>query len=144
MSKTSILGQLKMTSKPITVSSDPVIARREKLLARLHEQREMALCFIDGKQHVATWQKTVVDAETGEKTIETVPRRVKAWFSGAADKMLLEIRYGNVLIELAPGQNAIEVGPASKLIPTIDTVIEAVKAGEVDVLLKKFEKSAKG
>jgi hypothetical protein len=141
MSKAStILSRLKMTAKPAAVSSDPVIARREKLLVRLQEQREMALCFVDGKAYTATWQKTVVDAETGAKKIEEVPRRVKAWFSGAADKMLLEVRYGNVLVELAPGQNAIEVGAAAKLEPTIDTVIEAVAAGEVDELLTSITK----
>lgn len=143
MSKTSILGRLKMTNKPVKVSSDPIIARREKLLVRLQEQRKMAQCFIDGKQYIATWQKTIVDAETGEKKIENIPRRVKQWFSGTADKMLLEIRYGNVIIELAQGQNAIDVGATAKLIPTIDTVIEAVSTGELDEILKGFNKPPK-
>lgn len=143
MSKASILGRLKMTSKPVKVSSDPIIARREKLLIRLQEQREMAQCFIDGKQYVATWEKTIIDMETGERKIKVIPRRVKQWFSGIADKMLLEIRYGNVVIELAQGQNAIDVGAATKLIPTIDTVIEAVSTGELDEILKGFDKPRK-
>jgi hypothetical protein len=143
MSKASILGRLKMTTKPVKTSSDPIVARREKLLGRLQEQREMAQCFIDGKHYVATWQKTIIDSETGEKRIESVPRRVKQWFSGASDKILLEIRYGNAVIELAQGQNAIDVGATAKLIPTIDTVIEAVSTGEFDEILKGFDKPRK-
>ncbi|RFP17900.1 hypothetical protein D0T25_20650 [Duganella sp. BJB488] len=61
----------------------------------------------------------------------------------SADNIVLEVRYGNVPIEFAPGKTAIEVGKTAKLIPTIDTVIEAIKAGEVDDILKVIKKPAK-
>jgi len=140
MSK-SILSSLKLTEKTSTKNADPIITRRNKLLTRLQEQRAMAVCFIDGKEYVgASKQKATVNAETGETTTETVQKRVKSWFSGSADAMILEVRYGNVPIELAIGKTGIEVGKVVKLLPTIDTVIEAVKAGEVDDLLKAFDK----
>jgi hypothetical protein len=144
MSKATILSTLKMTSKPAKASTDPIIARREKLLTRLQEQREIALCFVDGKPFVGPdKQRVKINAETGGKTTETTPKRVKAWFSGAADSIVLEVRYGNVPIEFAPGKTAVEVGKVAKLVPTIETVIEAVKAGEVDELLKAIKKPAK-
>jgi hypothetical protein len=143
MSK-SILSGLKITAMPAKVSNDPLTARRENLLARLLEQREVALCFVDGKAFVGPdKQRVKINKETGEKTTETVQKRVKAWFTGDADNMLLEVRYGNVPIEFAPGKTAIEVGKAAKLVPTIETVIEAVKAGEIDELLKAIKKPAK-
>lgn len=144
MSKASILSTLKMTSKPAKASTDPVVARREKLLIRLQEQKAMALCFVDGKPFVGPdKQRVKINAETGEKTAETTPKRVKAWFSGSTDNIVLEVRYGNVPIEFAPGKTAVEVGKNARLIPTIETVIEAVKAGEVDELLKAIKKPAK-
>jgi hypothetical protein len=143
MSK-SILSSLKITAMPAKVSNDPLTARRENLLARLLEQREVALCFVDGKPFVGPdKQRVKINKETGEKTTTTVQKRVKAWFSGDADNVLLEVRYGNVPIEFAPGKTAIEVGKAAKLVPTIETVIEAVKAGEVDEILKAIKKPAK-
>lgn len=143
MSKASILSTLKMTTKPAKASTDPIVARREKLLTRLLEQREVALCFVDGKPYAAPdKQRVKINKETGEKTTETTPKRVKAWFSGSADNIVLEIRYGNVPMELSPGKAAIEVGKTAKLVPTIDTVIEAVKAGEVDEILKSIKKPA--
>ncbi len=145
MSKATFLSTLKMTSKPLKASTDPIVARREKLLTRLQEQREIALCFVDGKPFVGPEKQRVkINAETGEKTTETVPKRVKAWFSGAADNMVLEVRYGNVAMELVPGKTAIEVGKAAKLVPILETVIDAVKAGEVDDILKAIKKPAKG
>ncbi|OEZ55671.1 DUF6641 family protein [Duganella sp. HH105] len=144
MSKATILSTLKMTNKPAKASTDPIVARREKLLTRLQEQREIALCFVDGKVYTAPdKQRVKINAETGEKTTESTPKRVKAWFSGSADNIVLEVRYGNVPIELAPGKTAVEVGKIARLIPTIETVIEAVKAGEVDELLKAIKKPAR-
>lgn len=144
MSKTSILSSLKLTNSPVKTSTDPIIVRREKLLTRLQEQRELALCFVDGKPYIAPdKQRIKTNRETGEKTTVVVKKRVKAWFSGSDGNMLLEVRYGNVPIEFAQGKSAIEVGKVQQLLPTIDTVIEAVKAGEIDELLKGFDKTAK-
>lgn len=143
MSK-SILAALKLIQKPEAKSSDPIIERRNRLLERLQEQKALALCYVDGKPFVGPdKQKKVVNKETGVTTTETVQKRVKAWFNGSADNMLLEIRYGNVAIELVPGKTVIEVGKVAKLVPTIETVIEAVNAGEVDELLKAVKKPAK-
>jgi hypothetical protein len=144
MSKATILSTLKLTNKPVKASTDPIVARREKLLTRLQEQREIALCFVDGKVYTAPdKQRVKINKETGEKTTETVQKRVKAWFTGNADNMVLELKYGNVPLELSPGKTGIEVGKTARLIPTLETVIEAVKAGEVDELLKAIKKPAK-
>ena len=144
MSKASILSTLKMTVKQEAKSSDPIVNRRNRLLERLQEQKALALCYVDGKPFVGPdKQKKVVNKETGETTTEVVQKRVKAWFSGSADDMLLEVRYGNVAMELVPGKTAVEVGKVAKLVPTIETVIEAVKAGEVDELLKAYDKPSK-
>lgn len=138
MSKTSILGSLKLISMPAKASTDQI--RRQKLLTRLQEQRALAVCFVDGTPFVAERKKVVVD-DAGNKTTVTVPKRVKAWFRDVKGQVLLEVRYGNVPIELANGKTAIAVGDVKNLLPTLDAVVEAIDAGEFDDLLKKFDKT---
>ena len=54
----------------------------------------------------------------------------------------MTVRYGAKPIEFAPGKAAIAVGKKEKLIPTIETVIAAVQAGELDTVLATMSKSA--
>ena len=45
---------------------------------------------------------------------------------------MLDVRYGNRRLELKPGKPTIEVGSADNLLPTLETIKEAVIAGELD------------
>ena len=45
---------------------------------------------------------------------------------------MLDVRYGNKRIELTPRKPTIEVGETENLIPTLETIKEAVIAGELD------------
>ena len=49
---------------------------------------------------------------------------------------MLQLRYGNKPLQITAKEGTIEVGTLDKLPETIDTVIEAVKAGELDKQLK--------
>jgi hypothetical protein len=50
---------------------------------------------------------------------------------------LLTIRYGNKLIELEKGKNAIELSSKAELEPTLQSVKKAVDNGEFDTLLEE-------
>ena len=54
----------------------------------------------------------------------------------------LTVRYGARPIEFAPGNAEIAVGKKEKLISTLETVIAAVEAGELDGVLVQMSKSA--
>ncbi len=62
------------------------------------------------------------------------------WWSDDTGKVMLEVRYGNRRIDLKPGKPTIEVGAAENLLPTIQTVREAVATGELDKLLMAAKK----
>ena len=143
MSKSSILSQLSFAAKPAAVAQSPALHRRSKLLDRLHEQRELARCMIEGVTFSATKDKQIVDAETGEKRKVTLPKRVKAWFYNQQQNWFFEVRYGNQPIEFAKGKTAIQIDKREKLLATIDTVIEAANAGELDELLMSVTKTKK-
>ena len=45
---------------------------------------------------------------------------------------LFAIRYGSKVLELEKGKTAIVVGKPDQLVPTIETIIAAINAGELD------------
>jgi len=119
-------------------SADPVIHRRNKLIVRLQQQVQLA----QDPNFSLTRQKWIAD-ETGVKQLRELRKKVRAWWRiDPTGAVVLTVRYGAKPIEFAPGKAAIAVGKKDKLIPTIETVIAAVEAGELDGVLATMSKSA--
>lgn len=135
MNKQSVISKLTLAKKPEKPSFSPELQRRNKLLIRLQEQREMARCMIEGENFVVYKDKWVTDEVSGEKKKVSLPKRVKAWYYEIEKQWYFEVRYGNKALELARGKAAIAVDGIDKLLPTIDLIIEAANAGELDGLL---------
>ena len=51
--------------------------------------------------------------------------------------MLLTVRYGNKVIEIEQGKNAIELSSKAELEPTLQSIKKAVGNGEFDSLLEE-------
>ena len=134
---TSILNTLKLTAARKTRSLPDVVKRRNKLLVKLGDQRMLASALQEGKNYAPKRFRSFVDADTGARIIKEVPVRIKPWFwTGERGETLLVVQYGSKQIELAKGKTAIEVGSAADLITVLDTVIAAVKNGELDVQIE--------
>jgi hypothetical protein len=77
------------------------------------------------------------------KKLHELRKRVRAWWrTDPTGAVVLTVRYGARVIEFEKGKAAIAVGKKEKLIPTIETVILAVEAGELDGTLSTMSKSA--
>ena len=75
----------------------------------------------------------VKDPETDERVRKEVPLRLRRWWwKDEKGGLMLDVRYGNKRIELAPKKPTIEVGDTDNLVPTLETIKEAVIAGELD------------
>ncbi len=134
---TALLNSLKFTAAKKNRAVPDVVQRRNKLLNKLAEQRQLALAVSQGQHYAPTRLRTLRDAETGSRMVKEVPVRIKAWFwTGDKGETLLAIKYGSRQIELQKGKSAIDVGGAPNLVPTLDTVIAAVKAGELDAAIE--------
>ena len=48
-------------------------------------------------------------------------------------KLIVNVRYGSRLIELAKGKTAVEVASKADLVPTLERINQAVEAGELEV-----------
>ncbi|CAO4194163.1 hypothetical protein [Methylorubrum extorquens] len=67
-----------------------------------------------------------------------VARRVrKGWFQDQASTVHFIMRVGGKPLELQPGKAAISIGSLDKLPGTIDALISAVRAGELDPQIKE-------
>ena len=129
---------LTFTQLPKLTAADPVIHRRNKLIVRLQQQIALA----QDPQFTLTRQKWIAD-ETGVKQLRELRKRVRAWWrTDPTGAVVLTVRYGAKPIEFAPGKAAIAVGKKEKLISTLETVIAAVEAGELDGVLGQMSKTA--
>lgn len=130
---TALLNSLKFTAAKKNRAVPDVVRRRTKLLQKLDEQRQLALASSQGQHYAPTRLRAVRDADTGSRIARAVPVRIKAWFwTGERGETLLAIKYGSRQIELQKGKSAIDVGSVANLVPTLDTVIAAVRSGELD------------
>lgn len=133
----AIMAKLKTTDKERSGAREPVEQRlRRKLITRLQEQKELVEGELEGKHVVRTRTKFVHNAETGETTRQEVPKRTKRWFWKEPDgSVCLKLFYGASVVSL--GDNStIEIDTLDKLPGMIDTIVEAVSAGELDEPLK--------
>ena len=134
---TSILNTLKLTAARKSRALPDVVKRRNKLLQKLMEQRELAAALQQGQHYAPKRLRSLRDADTGARVVKEVTVRIKPWFwTGEKGECLLAINYGSRHIELQKGKTAIDVGSSDKLVPVLETVITAVKNGELDVQIE--------
>lgn len=132
----SHLKGLKLTSAvPVRASLDPVQRSREKMVATLAEQKQMAEAKIAGQAFTPTHIVRKKNAEGLRVEVEAPKRTRQGWFTDAAGKVFFALRYAGKTIEFAKDKNAIEAGELSALPKIIDTLIEAVREGELDAQL---------
>lgn len=58
------------------------------------------------------------------------------WFVADNGKLVLSVRYGTKVLELAKGKWAVEVGSEKDLVPTLELLKGAVLAGELDTQIE--------
>jgi hypothetical protein len=133
---TALTG-LKLTAAQKPTQMPPFQQRRNKLAKRLWEQMELAKAQQVGSTFAPTKFRTVKDATTGERKQVEMNKRVKAWWFVADNgKLVLSVRYGTKLLELAKGKWAVEVGAEKDLVGVLDVIKTAVLAGELDAQIE--------
>jgi hypothetical protein len=81
--------------------------------------------------------RSLVDRDTGLRKHVELPKRIKPWwFVSDSGKVCFSVRYGSWTIELAKGKPSVEVASAEDLVRVIETVKQAVEAGELDAQIE--------
>jgi hypothetical protein len=121
------LKSLTFTTLP-KPSVNPMLDRRTKIITRLEEQKHL-LADPTYMRTVRMWKKS----ETGGKTIVEKQQRILPWWTTAPNgSHVFFVRLGWKPIEFDKGRAAIAVSSLDKLPSVIDTLIAAVRNGELD------------
>ena len=140
------LSALKLVTSKKQSTVSPVINRRLKLLAKVHEQIELCSAKKDGNTYAPKRLKTFTDKVTGErKTVETV-KRVKEWFwINETGKIHLAIKYGSKTLTLNKKSkaNAIELASGDELVATLKALKIAVANGELDEAIAEVSEATR-
>jgi len=111
------------------------VHRRNKLVAKLHEQIELCEAKQAGKTFAPTRLKTYTNKQTGERmTVEAV-KRVKEWFwVSDSGKINLAVKYGakTLMLNKKTKANCIELSTGDELISTLKALKIEVLNGALD------------
>ena len=119
------LKSLAFTALPSSTKS-PLEARRMKTIERLQEQKQL-LADPNYVRVVKKW--ATVD---GQKQLVEKQRRVYRWWRTAANgSLVFFVRLGGKPMEFDKGKSGIAVQSVEKLPGVIDTLIAAVRSGEL-------------
>jgi hypothetical protein len=127
------LKSLSFTTVPKAIRANPVLMRRQKLISQLEDQKALA--------KDPTFSTTVTrwaNSDDGTKQKVSVKKPLRPnWQADVTGAIVLTIRYGFKTIELEKGKAGIAVPSKEKLVGVIDTLIAAVRAGELDAILEQ-------
>jgi len=139
------LASLKLVNAKRENTVDPVLFRRSKLNDKLKIQIEMAKALSRGEQFTVKRMKKFTDEVSGQTTLIEVAKRTKTWWftNNDSKKVAVQLFYGNKLIDLAKGKNAVEVSNGDELIAVLLKLQEAVLDGSLDAQIEVAADSVK-
>ena len=129
----ALLNSLKLSPYNPTNRNNSFLKRRRKLIAKIDEQ----ILIATDSNYKPTKIKWVQNEDGTERKLE-IPKRLRRWWcEQQGGTILLTIRYGNKVIEIEEGKNAIELSSKAELEPTLQSIKRAVDNGEFDVILEQ-------
>jgi hypothetical protein len=141
----AVLSSLKLVNAKRQNKVDPIAFRRNKLNEKLKVQIAMAQAMNKGEAFTVKRLRNVRDSVTGMSSLVEVSKRVKQWWFVNSDtkKIAVQIFYGNKVIDLVKGKNAVEVASSDELITTLTKLQEAVLGGSLDAQIEHAADSVK-
>lgn len=134
----SVLANLKLSDTSPRAKLSPVARKRQKLLDQIDLQLKAATAFLAGETVQQDVQRWVRVEGSDDKQLVTRKKPVRPWWwRNDVGRLMLSVRAGNRLLDLAEGKVSIDVGTPEHLQKTIETLREAVAAGELDEQLSK-------
>ena len=129
----ALLKSLKLSPYNPTNRNNSFLKCRRKLITKIDEQ----ILIATDSNYKPTKIKWVRNEDGTERKLE-IPKRVRRWWcEQQGGTILLTIRYGNKVIELEKGKNAIKLPSKAELEPTLQSIKKSVDNGEFDTLLEQ-------
>lgn len=130
----STLNNLQLINSKKSIKVSPIVLKRNKLVAKIHEQLELCEAKMNGQIYAPKKLRTYVNKQTGERMTVEATKRIKEWHWVAPDgRIHLSVKYGSkVLILSSDGSNAIVCTNKDALLQVLKTLKQAVMDGELD------------
>ena len=139
----SSLTSLKLVNAQKPQQVAPIIIRRNLLSTQLFHQIELAKALNENRQYTPSQIKVVKDKISGlRQTVEKSIRVKPIWWS-ADNKVYIQVKYSNKVLELVKGKNSVEVASSSDLINAITVIKKAVDEGSLDAQIESVSKSVR-
>ena len=139
----SSLTSLKLVNAQKPQQVAPIIIRRNLLSTQLFHQIELAKALNENRQYTPSQIKVVKDKISGlRQTVEKSIRVKPIWWS-ADNKVYIQVKYSNKILELVKGKNSVEVASSSELINAITIIKKAVDEGSLDAQIEIVSKSVR-
>ena len=128
----------KLTFKTVDRSNkrDPIVARRDKLVAGLKEQKLVHAAALNKQDHRVERHKWMTN-DMGERVLVKTHRRIRPWFFEQDGGWYVQCRYGARVISADGTNNAVFVKVLDDVISVLDAFLNAAATGELDVAITK-------
>jgi len=128
----------KLTFKTVDRSTkrDPIIARRDKLVAGLKEQKLVHAAALKKEDHRVERHKWMTN-DMGERVLVKTHRRIRPWFFEQDGGWYVQCRYGARVISADGTNNAVFVKVLDDVISVLDAFLNAAATGELDTAITK-------
>ena len=127
----SFLAKLNLKTVQRVVQKDPVIARREKLLAGIAEQKLVLDATARGESYITKIKRWREDGN-GDKVLVEVPKRVRPWFFQQDNGWYVQCRYGARILNITGKSNAVFVDKLEDVDAVLEAFGAATESGELD------------
>lgn len=127
------LSKLTLSATSPREPQTPLARKRIKLLRRMDQQIEAAEAELRDEQFMEEIKRWVRDEETGDEQLIAKERPVrKWWWQNQHGSWMISLRDGNRLIPLGDKNTSVEVGAMEQMVMTLETLRDAIIAGELD------------
>jgi hypothetical protein len=130
------LAKLNFKSVKRSTARDPIMARRDKLVAGLEEQKLVHAAAMNGEDHQVEKTKWM-NSEHGERVAVKTQRRVRPWFFEQDGGWYVQCRYGARVIAADGTNNAVFVKSLKDVGDVLAVLLSATKAGELDTAIAR-------
>ena len=128
----------KLTFKTVdrSMKRDPIINRRDKLIAGLKEQKLVHVAALKKQDHLVERHKWMQN-DTGERVLVKTHRRIRPWFFEQDGGWYVQCRYGARVITADGTNNAVFVNSLADVAGVLDIFLNAATVGELDAAITK-------
>lgn len=127
----SYIAKLNLKTVHRNVQKDPVVARREKLVAGIEEQSRVLAAALAGDEYTVKVKRWHTN-DAGERVRVEHDKRVRAWFFAQDGGWYVQCRYGSRILNINAKSNAVFVDTLQDVGAVLEAFKKAAETGELD------------